>query len=112
MVDVTTIYPDEDGVIAALQEKYCYSSFVSNNPAFFFSAQYTSLVVGDTLYVLSGNSYEVARDGFYAVYPFNGHGEESFIQVSGGKYVGTTTVAVECNNPGDFNTDFGSDFNN
>jgi hypothetical protein len=113
MVDITTIYPDEDGVIAALEEKYCFSSFISNNPAFFFSAQYNSLVLGDILYVLSGNTYEIAAEGFYAMYPFTGDGEESFIQIgSGGVYVGMTTIDVECNNPGDFNQDFGSDFNN
>ncbi|HEV2353218.1 MAG TPA: hypothetical protein VGR89_03200 [Puia sp.] len=112
MVDITTIYPDEAGVIAALEEMYCLASFLSNNPAFFFSAQYSSLVVGDTLYVLSGNVYEKASEGFYAMYPFNGNGQESFIQIgAGGVYVGTTTVDVECNNPGDYNQDFGPDFN-
>ncbi|HET6255869.1 MAG TPA: hypothetical protein VFE32_17460 [Puia sp.] len=113
MVDITTIYPDENGVIAALEEMYCYSSFVSNNPAFLFSAQYNSLVPGDILYVLSGPAYEIAREGFYAMYPFTGNGQESFIRIgAGGVYIGTTTVDVECNNPGDFNQDFGPDFNN
>jgi hypothetical protein len=113
MVDVTTVYPDEDGVIAALEEKYCEASFLVNNPGFLFSAENSSLVPGDTLYILSGNTYEPAREGFYASYPFTGNGEESFIQIgAGGMYIGTTTVAVECNNPGDFNADFGPDFKN
>jgi len=112
MVDVSTIYSDSSGVIAALEQRYCYGDFYTDSPSYFYSAQYSSLVVGDTLYVLSGSTYQVAQPGYYAVYPFNGNGTESYIEIdSQGKYVGTTVANVSCTNPGDFNGDFSSDFN-
>jgi hypothetical protein len=112
MIDVSIIYSTQDDAISALQDRYCNGNFYSDRPALFFSAVYDHLVAGDTLYVLSGNSYVVAAAGFYAVYPFTESGEESFIQIdSTGKYVGTTIQDVHCTNPGDFNSDFGSDFN-
>lgn len=113
LIDIGVVYPDPSGVIAALENRYCYGSFYTDSPAFLFSAQYSSLVVGDTLYVLSGSGYVVATSGFYAIYPFNESGTESYIQIDDqGRYVGTTTGNIQCNNPGDFNPDFNADFNN
>jgi hypothetical protein len=62
--------------------------------------------------VLSGHTYVIAAAGFYAVYPFTESGSESIIEIdSAGKYVGTTIQDVHCSTPGDFNSDFGPDFN-
>lgn len=113
MVDVSSVYQDPSGVVAALEQKYCEGQFYSDSPAKFYSAQYSSLVVGDTIYVLSDVSYKIAQAGFYPIYPFKGDGTEQYIEIdSNGKLVGTNTVNVVCSNPGDFNGDFGPDFNN
>lgn len=113
MIDIGSVYSNPADLIAALEVRYCNGDFYSDSPALLFSATNSTLVIGDTIYVLSGNSYSVAPAGYYAMYPFNENGNEVYLQIDAqGKYVGNTNASVACNNPGDFNADFNNDFNN